>query len=98
MSAKHRSEPIEPEQVEYEYRLTFLDGDPIHAGSTVRGPVEHAIDVWEGRRDPSNDATYGPDIKLQRRPLIGWEDFRVPNEVETSVPDTGAPTTEAETR
>jgi hypothetical protein len=34
--------------------------------------------VWNTRRDPANELTYGPDIKLQRRPIIEWEDFRVP--------------------
>jgi hypothetical protein len=71
------SEPaVEP--TEFEYQLMYLDGDPIHDGSRVRGPKAHAIEVWNTRRDPANELTYGPDIKLQRRPIIEWEDFRVP--------------------
>ena len=68
------------EPTAFEYRLAYIDGDPVHDTMRVRGPEEHAVGVWNSRRDPSNESTYGPDIKLQRRPLIEWSDFRVPTE------------------
>jgi hypothetical protein len=64
-----------------EYQLCFDDGDPVHSGSLVRGPLEHALGVLSSRSDPANvDSFYGTDIHLEERQVTPWTRVTVPED------------------